>query len=125
LLDFSANLIPIAKPSTCTAVLPVLQSGVYEKSLCYTKTKATYNSAKIKCSKQGMQLYQVKSSDASSAAIFNLAKQALGGSSKTAVFVDGTQGKKCQTYRGDGALNFDWCTTARFFVCEFNDKGIF
>jgi hypothetical protein len=70
-----------------------------------------------------MQLYQVRSSAASRLAIFNFAKQAFGGSSKAAVFVGGTQNGKCSTYRGDGTLNFDWCTTTYHFVCEFNDKG--
>jgi hypothetical protein len=70
-----------------------------------------------------MQLYQVTSSAESRSAIFNFAKQEFGGSRMAVVFVDGTQGGKCSTYKGDGTLDYDWCTTTYHFVCEFIDKG--
>jgi hypothetical protein len=120
---FTANLNPIPTPVVCAESAPVLSSGVYEKSLCYVKLKSTYYNARDFCLKNKMQLYQVKSSAESRWTIFNLAKQIFGGSSKAAMIVDGTQENKCLTYRGDGTLNYDWCTTTYHFVCEFNDQG--
>jgi hypothetical protein len=119
----AANLALITKPTVCSQTATVFDKGLYEKSLCYVKRKATYNIAKAFCLKYGMQLYQENSSLNASSAIFNFVKKAFGGSSKAVVFIEGSDGVRCQTFSGTGKRNYDWCTLSYTFICEFNSVG--
>jgi hypothetical protein len=120
----SVNLPAIPKPSACSLISPVFNFGIYEKSLCYVRAKATYNKAQSLCTKLGMQLYKIDTG-ASTAIIFNFVKQYFGASSKAVAYVDGNNGKECLTYSGTGKKNYDRCQTSYTFFCEFNHTSKF
>jgi hypothetical protein len=111
------------KPAVCSLTASVFDNGLYEKSLCYVRIEANYVKAKALCSKNGMQLYQLKSSFIASSVISSFVKKAFGGSRKAVAYVDGSDGKKCSTFSGSGKRNNDWCKTSYTFFCEFNNKG--
>jgi hypothetical protein len=87
------------------------------------RVKASYRKAKDFCLTRGMQLYQIRSSSASTAIIKSFTKKFFGASAKAVGFIDGYNGKECMTFSGVGKTNYDSCKTSYTFFCEFNDKG--
>jgi hypothetical protein len=114
------NSIP--KPSVCSQAAYVFKNGTYEKSLCYVKSRMTYYKAQKFCNDKRMQLYRLDSPKAAKT-VYQTATKIFGGSSKAVAFVEGREGNRCATVRGNGKNNTDWCQTTYTFFCEFIDEG--
>jgi hypothetical protein len=95
-----------------------------EKTLCFMDQKRTAFRANQFCERNGMTLYKADSSDSSMAALVELGRNKLGGSSRAEVYVSGRAGNRCRIFRGNGRLGFASCGITFGFVCEYISTAV-
>jgi hypothetical protein len=112
----------MASPSFCFKTANVFNFGIYEKTLCYVKSKLSYARARTFCESNGLQLYKANTK-ATRDVLKGFTAKTFGASRRAVAYIDGIKNNKCLTYSGTGNLNYEPCKITYTFVCEFNNTG--